>query len=128
MKRYALSIAFCVMSASAAFAQTKSPVEGVWKIVELVMPGRNPSEKGVTVTDPQPGLMIFTKGYYSQVIVMSEQPRAAVEIPKEPRTLPRPRRSPGMRSGGRLGQLQEPMRSRERRSSGAQWWQRTSRS
>jgi hypothetical protein len=87
MKRYALSIAFCVMSASAAFAQTKSPVEGVWKIVELVMPGRNPSEKGVTVTDPQPGLMIFTKGYYSQVIVMSEQPRAAVEIPKDAQNL-----------------------------------------
>ena len=34
MKRNALSIAFCVLSASAAFAQTKSPVEGVWKVAE----------------------------------------------------------------------------------------------
>ena len=63
MRRYTLSIALCVMSASAAFAQTKSPVEGVWKITEWV-------EAGKTNTDPQPAIFIFTKGYYSVAMLM----------------------------------------------------------
>jgi hypothetical protein len=87
MKRYALSIVFCVLSVSAAFAQTKSPVEGVWRIAELVMPGRNPAEKGATITNPQPSLIIFTKGYYSQVLVMAEKPRAAVAPAKDRQNL-----------------------------------------
>lgn len=67
MKRYALSLVFCVLYASAAFAQTKSPVEGVWKIAEVVTPSRNPADKAATTTNsnPQPGLIIFTRGYYS---------------------------------------------------------------
>jgi hypothetical protein len=86
MKRYALSVVFCVLFASAAFAQTKSPVEGVWKIAEVVTPGRDSAEKGATVTNsnPQPSLMIFTKGYYSQVFVVGDQPRAAFEPAKDP--------------------------------------------
>jgi hypothetical protein len=89
MKRFALSIVFCVLSVSTAFAQTKSPVEGVWKIVEVAAPGTNPAEKGATTTNsnPQPGLIIFTKGYYSQVIVRGGQPRAAVEPAKDPQNL-----------------------------------------
>lgn len=73
MKRYALSIAFCVMSASAAFAQTKSTIEGVWKITEW-------TESGQTNTNPQPGLIIFTKGYYSVAILMA--PRAGSMPPE----------------------------------------------
>jgi hypothetical protein len=87
MKRFALSIVFCVLSVSTAFAQTKSPVEGVWKIVEVAAPGTNPAEKGTTNSNPQPGLIIFTKGYYSQVIVRAGQPRAAVEPAKDPQNL-----------------------------------------
>jgi hypothetical protein len=68
MKRYALSIALCVVSANAAFAQTKSPIEGVWKITEWI-------ESGKTNTNPQPGLIIFTKGYYSVAELMGP-PRA----------------------------------------------------
>jgi len=64
MKRYALSIIFCVLSASAAFAQTKSSVEGVWKVTEWI-------EDGKTNTNPQPGLIIFTRGYYSVAILMA---------------------------------------------------------
>ena len=63
MKRYALCIALCVLSASAAFAQTKSPVEGVWKMTEWI-------ESGNTNTNPQPTLIIFTKGYYSVAMLM----------------------------------------------------------
>ena len=86
MKRYALSIVFCVLSVSAAFAQTKSPVEGVWKITEVVAPGSNPAEKGTTI-NAQPGLVIFTRGYYSQVFVRGAEPRAAVEPAKDPENL-----------------------------------------
>ncbi|SRR6266545_2637689 len=86
MKRYALSILFCVLSASAAFGQTKSPVAGVWRIAETVMPGRNPAAKGVTPTNPQPGLLIFTKGYYSGMGT-GGQPRAVVAPAKDPRNL-----------------------------------------
>jgi hypothetical protein len=67
MKRYVLSLAFCLLFASGGFAQTKSPVEGVWKITEW-------TESGKTNTNPQPGLIIFTRGYYSVAILMA--PRA----------------------------------------------------
>jgi hypothetical protein len=87
MKRYALPILFCALTASAAFAQSKSPVEGVWKIAELEFPSRNPAEKGSTVTNPQPGLLIFTRGYYSQVLEMGAQPRAVVAPAKDPQHL-----------------------------------------
>jgi hypothetical protein len=87
MKRFALSIAFCVLSASAAFAQTKTPVEGVWKVAEVVTPGSNPAEKGATNSAPQPGLIIFTRGYYSQVMVTGDQPRAEYAPAKDPQNL-----------------------------------------
>jgi hypothetical protein len=87
MKRYALSIVFCVLSASAAFAQTKTPVEGVWKVAEVVTPGSNPTEKGTTNSSPQPGLIIFTRGYYSQVLVPGNEARASVEAAKDPQNL-----------------------------------------
>jgi hypothetical protein len=67
MKRYALLIVLFVLSAGGGFAQTKSPVEGVWKITEWV-------EAGKTNTDPQPAILIFTKGYYSVAMLMA--PRA----------------------------------------------------
>ena len=63
MKRCVLSIALCVVSASAAFAQTKSTIEGVWKVTEWI-------EGGKTNTNPQPGLIIFTRGYYSVAMLM----------------------------------------------------------
>jgi hypothetical protein len=87
MKRYALSLVFCVLSASAAFAQTKTSVEGVWRVAEVVSPGGNPAEKGTTISNPQPGLVIFTRGYYSGVVVTGTQPRAAVTPPKDPPNL-----------------------------------------
>jgi hypothetical protein len=86
MKRLTLSIVFCVLFASAAFAQTKSPIEGVWKIAEVVVPSRNPAEKGTTISDPQPSLYIFTRGYYSQLLVQGE-PRTAVAPAKDPQNL-----------------------------------------
>jgi hypothetical protein len=63
MKRYALSLTFCLLFASGGFAQTKSPIEGVWKVTEWI-------EAGKTYTNPHPGLFIFTRGYYSVAHLM----------------------------------------------------------
>ena len=68
---------------NAAFTQTKNPIEGVWKIVEYVRPGKSSAEKDTTITNPQPGLIIFTGSYYSEVFVMGDQPRAAVAPVKD---------------------------------------------
>jgi hypothetical protein len=89
MKRYALLFVFCVLGASAAFAQTKNSVEGVWKVAEVVLPDGNPAAKGTPTTNSnaQPGLLIFTKAYYSGMGVEGRQPRAAVEPAKDPKNL-----------------------------------------
>ena len=86
MKRYALSLVLSVLSANAAFAQTKSPVEGVWKAAEVIPASSSTTEKPKSITSPQPGLLIFTKGYYSMVLVTGENPRTAVE-PKDRQNL-----------------------------------------
>jgi hypothetical protein len=88
MKRYALSIIFLLFTASAAFAQTKPPLEGVWKIAERIVPGTHPLAKGVTIrnTDP-PSLIIFTRGYFSQVYLGSAESRAAFARAKDPQNL-----------------------------------------
>lgn len=89
MKRYALSIIFCALATSGAFAQTKLPVEGVWRVAERITPGTHPQAKGVTVTnrDPAPSLIIFTRGYYSEVYVTGGQPRTGFAPAKDPQNL-----------------------------------------
>lgn len=87
MKRNALSVVFFVLFANTTFAQTKSPVEGVWKIAEWALPGRNSTEDGATITNPETGIVIFTRGYYSQLVVRGAEPRAAVARAKDPQTL-----------------------------------------
>jgi hypothetical protein len=101
MKRYALSLAFCLLTASGAFAQTKPSVEGVWKIAEVIPPSANAEDKssnptGAPRTSPVPsisssntdmGLLIFTKGYYSAMGVEGREARTAVEPAKDPKNL-----------------------------------------
>jgi hypothetical protein len=58
---------------SAVQSQTKTQFEGVWKLAEVQVPPKNPAEKGTTITNPQPGLMILTKGYYSLLAVREER-------------------------------------------------------
>src|SRR5215203_2223777 len=82
MKRRALSIVLLSLAPSAMFAQTQSPVEGVWSVSEVVWEGPRPD-----VTSPQPGLMIFTTGYYSTLMVGGQQPRAAAAPASDPRNL-----------------------------------------
>jgi hypothetical protein len=61
----ALAVLMVVQSASA-----QGKLEGVWKLTEVTTTGPNAS----TNTNPQPGFMIFTKKYLSQVGLQDTQP------------------------------------------------------
>ncbi|MFZ0064137.1 MAG: hypothetical protein WAL47_19050 [Pyrinomonadaceae bacterium] len=82
-----LLIALVAADNSAVQSQTKTQVEGVWKLVEVVTPPKTPAEKATSITDPQPGMIIFTKGHYSGIAVRARQPRAAVAPAKDPANL-----------------------------------------
>ena len=49
-------------------------LEGAWRVVEVVSSG---PEGTRTLIDPQPGLLLFTGGYYSYTLVNGDQPRPA---------------------------------------------------
>lgn len=89
MNRRAVVILFCLLSARDALAQTKISIEGVWRIAERITPAGNPAARGIarTNTNPAPGLIIFTKGYYSEVYVTGGQPRPAFAPAKDPQNL-----------------------------------------
>lgn len=70
-------IGLAVSENSAVRSQAKTQVEGVWKVAEVQVPPKNPAEKATTVTNPQPGLLILTKGYYSFLAVREERPAFA---------------------------------------------------
>jgi hypothetical protein len=74
IKRTRLIIAL-VCCANPVLAQTRGPIEGVWKIVEWV-------ESGRTFTTVQPSLFIFTKGYYSMLFLQTFQLRPPIAAPQ----------------------------------------------
>jgi hypothetical protein len=55
-----------------AQSSTKKPIEGVWKVTEIVVTGANAS----TVANPQPGLFIFAQKHYSVMWVPGNEPRS----------------------------------------------------
>ena len=55
-----------------AQSSTKKPIEGVWKVTEIVVSGEDASN----VPNPQPGLIIFTQKHYSVMWVPGNQPRS----------------------------------------------------
>src|SRR5687767_7531267 len=67
--------------------QKKTQLEGVWKVAEVVPPASSATEKPTPITSPQPGLLIFTKGYYSGMAVTANQPRTAAAPAKDPSNL-----------------------------------------
>ena len=68
---------------SAPQGSAKQTLEGVWKIVEMTTTGAN----GSTISNPQPSLVIFTKGHYSYLSVNSEGPRPQFAPAKDPTKL-----------------------------------------
>lgn len=79
MKRTLMMFA-AVLSANPVLAQERTPIEGVWKIVEWVEGGR-------TITSVQPSLFIFTKGHYSMLFLQTDQPRPGFPAPQNRQNL-----------------------------------------
>jgi len=112
-----------LLAAKSAFAQKKNQLEGVWKIVEVVVPSQS-TGKDTTISTPQPGVLILTKGYYSIIAIQSGRPRSAPEQPKDAQNLTDAERSPGLLSGVLWWLTQAVMKSRDQQSLGIRWWQR----
>ena len=65
---------------SAGVAQRRSggsAILGVWRVSEITYTG--PSAR--TVKNPQPGILIFTRGYYSANVVTADTPRPELPPP-----------------------------------------------
>jgi hypothetical protein len=76
---------FSLLLTHAAFTQATTTIEGVWRFAELIFPGKSSTDKDSTITNPQPSVMIFTKGYYSTVA--EYEPRVAAAPAKDPKNL-----------------------------------------
>jgi hypothetical protein len=87
MKRRGLLIGLCLLATSVASAQTKTPLEGVWKIAEVIFPDTSPFVQPSdprTNSNPEPSLIIFTRRYYSRLNIEGQGPRPPVTRPKDP--------------------------------------------
>ena len=64
------SVALCVLAltATSVHGQTKNPLMGAWKVTEIANPGSPP------LTNPQPGLYVFTEKHYSAVRLNGTKP------------------------------------------------------
>jgi len=70
MSRVALLALFLLIPGT-AFTQGNTPIDGVWKIAEVVTTGANPA----TNSSPQPSVIIFARGHYSWLNVGGTTPR-----------------------------------------------------
>ena len=81
MRIFAPAILLTVSLGSTAFAQqaglTAQAIEGVWRVSKVV-------QAGVVDASPQPGLLIFTRGYYSTTRVTASEARKQSPAPKDP--------------------------------------------
>ena len=66
-----LVFALCTLSAATAFGQTKGPLVGAWKVTEIANPNSPP------LTNPLPGLYVFTEKHYSAVRLNGTKPLPA---------------------------------------------------
>ncbi len=73
MRSTALTVGVAVLSAASGLEgqQAAQGLEGAWRVTEVVTTGR----LGRTLGSPQPGLLLFTGGHYSYLLVTSDQPR-----------------------------------------------------
>jgi len=81
MRIFAAALLITVSLVPAAFAQqaglTAESLEGVWKVTKVV-------QAGVINANPQPGLLIFTRGYYSTTRVTANEARKPAPAPVDP--------------------------------------------
>ena len=60
-----------VLAPGLAFSQGNTPIDGVWRVTEIVTTGANPS----TISSAQPSLIIFARGHYSWLNINGATPR-----------------------------------------------------
>lgn len=83
-----LSMGVITIGISAVQNPKKNQLEGVWKVAEVIPPGSNtPDKPSATITNPQPGLIMFTKGYYSGMAITANKARATFTPAKDPSNL-----------------------------------------
>lgn len=70
-RRAALFTLFVLVSGIAFAQQAASPIDGVWRITEIVTTGANPQN----VASPQPSQIIFAHGHYSWLNINGTTPR-----------------------------------------------------
>src|SRR3954466_9187401 len=65
-----LSVGLCVLAltATTVHGQLKNPLVGAWKVTEIANPNSPP------LTNPQPGLYVFTEKHYSAVRLNGTKP------------------------------------------------------
>lgn len=77
-----LLCALLLMSVIALAQQKSTPLTGAWQVTKVKMTGPNAQ----TITNPQPGLYLFTGKYFSIMMVMGDHPRpihpTLPEVPK----------------------------------------------
>ena len=76
------SFALMILAGQVAFAQeglTAKSLEGVWKVTKVV-------QAGVANNDPQPGLLIFSRGYTAPPGSPPADPASKRLIPRTPKT------------------------------------------
>ena len=76
----ALITSITVSTVLAAQTAPQKPLQGVWKVVEIVDTGGDGSKNA----SPQPSLFIFTRDHYSMMLVPGTQPRASFNDVIEP--------------------------------------------
>lgn len=72
---------FVVAGVAALSGQPAGPLQGVWRVTEIRLVRAGDT---LVVSDPQPGLFIFTKTHYSATWVPQAEPRQAFASPFEP--------------------------------------------
>jgi hypothetical protein len=82
MTRRAILFTLFVLLPGIAIAQqnSASPIDGVWRITEIVAIGANPS----TNKSPQPSLIIFARGHYNWIHLAGTTPRTQRALPATP--------------------------------------------
>ena len=71
MTSRAALLTLCLFIPGFAYSQDNTPIDGVWRITEIVTTGAN----AATNASPQPSLIIFARGHYSWLHIGSATPR-----------------------------------------------------
>jgi hypothetical protein len=73
LRSTALTVGVAILLTASALEGQQAPqgLEGAWRVTEVVTTG----PRGRTLDSPQPGLLLFTGGYYSYTFVTSDLPR-----------------------------------------------------